>query len=31
MDLDKIKESFKWKKGNAYCAKRLGISTKKYI
>jgi len=31
MDLDKIRESFKWKKSNAYCAKRLGISIGKYV
>lgn len=32
MDLHKkVKESFKWKKSNAYCAQRLGISKSDYI
>jgi len=31
MDLDKVRESFKWKKDKAYCAKRLGISIRKYV
>tara|TARA_R110001632_G_scaffold6902_1_gene27800 strand:- start:16507 stop:17694 length:1188 start_codon:yes stop_codon:yes gene_type:complete len=30
MDLDRIRESFTWKKDKVYCAKRLGISIKKY-
>ena len=30
-DLEKkVQESFKWKKDNSYCAKRIGITVSKY-